>query len=277
MTTTAYRDPLERARETLAELTETLTTTLPALRQRDRVMARRAARVAFGGIGIAGALMLAIAAIANAPAGLHPFVLTDILVDTWLVACCSYVFVRLVGALFPRSNNPAPTGSLLDDVTRFAEAVASRRDGRFLGALSLVLPAIAVSLLTPLTLHLGVRAILDGKGLDLLNTRSFDEWISMSLLIVGHAHLALAFLAARFALRVARVPPGDLAKEDERGFKALFWTVLVSAIPGIILFALPPLLTAVTGLAFVPFLWIAIRRIALRERTALHDAGIAIV
>ncbi len=55
------------------------------------------------------------------------------------------------------------------------------------------------------------------------------------------------------------------------------WTVLVSAVPGILLFAIPPLLVAVTGVAFVPFLWIAIRRIALRERTTLRDAGVAIV
>src|SRR5262249_43324179 len=161
-----------------------------------------------GAIGIGGALVLVAAAIYNVVGGWpRPFVLADVLIDTWLVAGAGYVVTRVAGMLAPRSDNPAPTGSLLDDVSRFTETVASRKNGRFLGTLSLVLPAIAISLLTPLTLHLGFWSLMENHA---SNLSGFDEWILMSLTIVGHAHLALAGLATRFALGVSRMPLTDL-------------------------------------------------------------------
>jgi hypothetical protein len=221
---------------------------------------------------------------ASALIGLGP---TAILVGTWLVAGGAYVLARLFGMVLRRPRNPSPTGSILDDIRTFAAAVAARREGRSLGVLSVVLPAIAVSLLMPLTLHLAVWALFRGDrsyeepaGAREWFTRmatGFDEWIAMSLMIVGHAHLVLAALLARFAYRVARTPLAELGNEQSRGFKALFWTAGVAAVPGIILFAIPPLLVAVTGIVFVPFLWTGIRGIALRERTVLQLAGVDFV
>jgi hypothetical protein len=275
--TTAYRDPLERARETLAELTDSLRQSLPAARERERVVMRRAARVVFGGVGIGGALSTVAAAIANSLSSeLARFVITDVLIMTWVAAGGAYLLARLLGVVGLRTKNPTWTGSLFEDIRRFAAVQAGRRDGRFLGVLSLVLPAVAISLLTPLTLHLGFEALTNQGSADVL-FRRFDEWIVMSMIVVGHAHVALAALAGRFGFQVARMPLEQLAVDETRGFKALLWTILVSAVPGIVLFAIPPLLVAVTGVAFVPFLFIATRRIALAERTALSEAGIEIV
>jgi UPF0716 family protein affecting phage T7 exclusion len=94
--------------------------------------------------------------------------------------------------------------------------------------------------------------------------------MGLSAVIVGHAHLVLAWLSWRFAKRLVA---GDARPAHREAFGALGWTVLAAAVPGAIMLLLPPLLTAVTG-AFViipAFSWA--HRTASREHASLHAAA----
>ena len=49
-------------------------------------------------------------------------------------------------------------------------------------------------------------------------------------------------------------------------------TNAVSAGPGLLLLAVPPVLTAITGLAFIPFMFVFMRRRLMNERSAIELA-----
>jgi hypothetical protein len=103
-----------------------------------------------------------------------------------------------------------------------------------------------------------------------LGLRNYDEWIALSLLIVGHAHVALAVFYARFASKAQRLHDTTLAAGRSRGEWSIYgWVVLISAIPGVVCMGLPPILTAVTALFFHPFLYRGMTRTILEERAAL--------
>src|SRR5260370_38098921 len=89
-----------------------------------------------------------------------------------------------------------------------------------------------------------------------LQARGYDEWIRVSVLIVGNAHIALAVCAFLFARRLHRSSLEEMhCRFHALWLKALGITVLVSAAPGVLLLAIPPVLTFVTGIAFVPGLF----------------------
>lgn len=54
--------------------------------------------------------------------------------------------------------------------------------------------------------------------------------------------------------------------------KAWGITIFVSAVPGLLLLAVPPLLTAITGLAFIPFMFVFMHRRLMNERSAMELA-----
>jgi hypothetical protein len=270
---TAYRDPLERARANFVELAAALDESLEAAEARAYVRIRRVARSTFGAIGIGGAIVMSSLAGYDALQGYGHGAgvsLKWVLLGSWIVASIGWAIVRLFGAALPRVRNPAPTGVLSIDIQRYEAEEVVRRDGRFLARRSLALPAIAVSLLAPLTLHWIFTSVVWNE------TRAFDEWIMVSLAIVGHAHIALAIFAARFMSKFAGKSTFDMGLDKSYGFTALFLAVAVSAVPGILFFAIPPALVFVTGLAFVPFLWLVLKRIAIHERSMLELAGIEI-
>jgi hypothetical protein len=60
--------------------------------------------------------------------------------------------------------------------------------------------------------------------------------------------------------------------EPGGGAAILLWTIAAAAVPGIIFAGLPPILTAVTGVVFVPAVASAAAEKAQAERILLEDA-----
>ena len=90
------------------------------------------------------------------------------------------------------------------------------------------------------------------------------------MLLVGIAHLVLAYQCGRFAGALADTPLRELSREAPgKGWGALGYTVVAACLPGILAFAIPVLLVAVTGLLFVPWMFGHMYRRALQEREAL--------
>ncbi|MEM1030916.1 MAG: hypothetical protein AAGN82_11235 [Myxococcota bacterium] len=137
---------------------------------------------------------------------------------------------------------------------------------------SVTLPVVAVALLGPLTLHLPFvidMADLDAFGPSFLE--DFGTWVLLSSAIVGHAHLVFAIACYRQAVRLI-----DGAISPTRAaVVAVMWAVLAAAIPGIVLLALPPILTLVTGAVLGPVVFTRAQRTLDQERAASHAWGAA--
>lgn len=132
---------------------------------------------------------------------------------------------------------------------------------------SLILPTVALSLWGPLTLHAPFALILGG-------VHGLDMWAAASMLLVGHAHIVLAVLASRRASHLVDATDEELISGTfARPLKTprrIFWTVvIVSAIPGAIYLAVPPILTAITGLVALPLMR-SVERTILTERARLR-------
>lgn len=121
---------------------------------------------------------------------------------------------------------------------------------------SLLLPAGALALLLPITLHLLVALACGVGGTD------FDRWVRGSMIITCMAHLLFAGLCMLRAHQLLRREP---AISPLRIFGAV---VATSCVPFVVLFAIPPVLVAVTGLPLLPLLRAMAPRIE-RERAEL--------
>jgi hypothetical protein len=124
---------------------------------------------------------------------------------------------------------------------------------------SIALPMMALSLLAPLTLHALVAAVAGWMD-------DYTIWIAASAAIVGHAHLVLAIACAHFAFRMKDRDP---AEDPRRGWVVWAIAIAVSAVPGVVFLAIPPALTAVTGLIFIPAMFGWARRTVAAERLRL--------
>jgi hypothetical protein len=123
---------------------------------------------------------------------------------------------------------------------------------------------IAVSLLAPLTIHAFVATILGASA------AHFDEWIAISLVVVGHAHLAHAWRCYAFATGARVLDADELMLARPRAeWRAFGIAVVVSALPGALLYLIPPILTAGTGILFNPILFRGMTRTIVAERRAL--------
>ena len=132
-----------------------------------------------------------------------------------------------------------------------------RRQAMRLEKRSFVLPVVAVSLLGPLTLHYIIGASLLDVG-----EEGFSHWVLLSLILVGHAHITLLIFSVTHVSRVRRELEDGISRCGvTRGLGALLWTATASAIPGALFLFIPPVLVALTGLVFVPwmFLWVTHR------------------
>ena len=194
---------------------------------------------------------------------------THLLMAAWPAMAVAYLIGRSFGPMVLRRRVRlalAREGTAHHRLAGLEElgtsADVARRVAMRFEAWSLGLPLAALSLLMPLTLHLpfGIYFWVTGDG-------SFATWIVLSGIIVGHAHLFLAVAAAHFAWKLRRGNPDAL---KNYGWKVYGLTVLVSAVPGVVLLALPPVVTALTGLIFVPAMFAWARHVAAREREVLH-------
>ncbi len=84
-------------------------------------------------------------------------------------------------------------------------------------------------------------------------------------MIVGHAHLVFACLAHRHVRSLTSGAP----IAAHAAIKTWALTVLAAAVPGILLVAIPPIITGVTGLFLVAPMFYWARTTMQRERTML--------
>ncbi len=260
----------------LAEMKLAHETVEPLLPSLDAMRSARVARVLAGGVGIAGALlMVLLACVGDVP---DP---TYALVGSGLAAIGTYALARtllVIRAAHGRKTLPRPrlTGTLEEDLSRIEASDPLRalyREVRALEVWSTALPLAALSLLMPLTLHYGFLALF-GTG----SARDFAAWIRLSMIIVGHAHLALMGMALAFARKVSRSTSEDLGAMPIHREWAKAWGLAIgaSAVPGLLFFAIPPILTAITGLVFIPLMFVLVRRCVMNERALLERAEEAV-
>jgi hypothetical protein len=273
----AYRSPyqhligLRLAEMKLAR--ETVEPLLPSLRA---IGAARIARAVAGGVGIFGTIATVVLACVGDRA--DP---TYALVGSGLGVIGTYVLVRtslaIGGALLPkRLPLPKLTGMLQEDLARIDASDPLHPIYRQVAALevwSTALPLVALSLLMPLTLHYAFLALFGTES-----AGDFGTWIRISMIVVGHAHLALMGMAIAFARKMRRSTSEDLGamRIHREWAKAWGLAIGVSALPGVVLLAVPPILSAITGLVFIPLMFVLMRRCVMNERALLERAEEAV-
>lgn len=263
----AYRDSLEGARLRYADLLTVAREEQPVSSAVSGVLAARTGRIWAGIAGISGAAVMASTALARAFHAHEAPSPTLVLLASWPAMGVAYLAGNFAGHLRGRRVHvPRRTGDVHADLARLEEArssAPSRGRAIALEGRSLALPMTAVGLLAPLTIHFAFYQLGSIGG-------GFDDWISLSLMIVGHAHLVLVGLLWALARKVRKLTISEIAVEQSRaGWRILGWTVLASAIPGIVFLLIPPVLTTVTGLLFIPVLVWAMLGSLRRERAAL--------
>lgn len=207
------------------------------------LLARRAARIAFGLVLVLGMLVLVAFALHYGFRRM-PIHAWQILLGTWLAAFATAALVRMLA----RGITPGEPNELAEHRQRVA---------------ALAVPAVGIALIAPLTVHAIVYLLGNvaetGTWGGLERARDgFDEWVVLSLLLTGPAHITFATLAGRRAAQLAR---GAIEVSVRRIYIA---TLIAACIPGIVLL-LPPVVVALTGLPMLPLLyWMP--RIAERDR-----------
>jgi hypothetical protein len=126
---------------------------------------------------------------------------------------------------------------------------------------SVAWPLVGLSLLAPISIHALVALPL-GVGW------KFAEWIGLSVVIVGPAHLALAACAWLYARALAR-----RQARLSSGWSAVWVATGVSMVPFALLMMISPILVLATGALFVPYAWSRIRRAVEAERRSIAVAG----
>jgi hypothetical protein len=251
----------------------------PSIRQLRAVLAARLARVAGGAAGVVAGVAVFVLAIVR-------LTLPERLVEraprlgeflgvgafgalaVWFLARAALpLALRRAFSRVPSIGRGSPA-----EVAAFEAQHPVRVAARTLARIepwSVALPLVASALLAPLTSHMLLAFVLSGSF-----EPGFDDWISVSVVVVGHAHLALAVHGVVWARRVARTPR-DLLPTLPGWLWGWGAAVIAAAIPGSILYLVPPLLTAATGLVSVPPAYLLLRRSVVAERGAMAGAWMA--
>jgi hypothetical protein len=246
-------------------------------------VARRVARIAAGTVAAllgATAFALALPPFADRPANA-----TGLLLMVWpsalVVGLVAAGLARVATARSLDAPSMPPPDSALSELARLEESSALRAMRGLAGRLegwSAAAPLAGLAMTAPLTLHFLV-ALVFGRP---FSARDFDGWIGVSAFLVGPAHLALVIMATRWGLSLRRRESGALRERIHGHWgKALLVAVGVSAVPGFLVilsssspelapYALIPVgISVVTGLAFVPAMYLLTARRIARERLAL--------
>jgi hypothetical protein len=285
MSEAIYRDPTEPVRSELERRLDERRLDAASAQRLRPLYARRAGRVAAGAAVAAVALAtfgLALLKLASGtafrwgPTGPGPGLphLTALLLLAWPAGAAAYVAAFLLarsrfGRLIRRREGTAGADPFTDLALLTASpqpSVAAARSADRLETASVALPLVGLSFAVPLTLHYFAGRALQIVGADV---RDFDAWICASALVVGHAHLTLAVCAVLHARRLRKLEPVGLLIRDGAGWRALCWTLLASALPGVLFWGIPPLLTLFTGVIFIPAMFSWAYRTVARERQAL--------
>jgi hypothetical protein len=196
-----------------------------------QIFARRAGRIAFGMVMLIGVAYLTTAAWSVSLHGMDlvRFGGAELIALTWVAAIVAGGAVRAIAARVRWSGDP--------------EALFTR---------SVVVPTVGIALLLPITLHLPVVLLVSDPA-------GFDIWVMASLWITGLTHVVFATLCG---LRGYQLVAGKPAFSPRKIYVA---TLVTSCVPFVVLWAIPPVLVAITALPFIPMLRAMERRIA-RER-----------
>jgi hypothetical protein len=272
-----YRDGTEALRQEAQRLGKRHRIAIDALRKpAEPVFVARYGRVAAGRVMVAGVAALIVAGIAVVLADDHLVghvwdhgLLTGILLGTWPAAGLAYLLARAWARRRFERRMLAPIDVTADahaDLDRARRFDPGQHAMRMLVAMEAgsMAPLLAgATMLLPLTLHFFAGLVL-GADVD-----SFDSWIAISAVAVGHCHLILGVRAWRHGRRLATVPTVELLYGNHDSGWTTYGIVLASSLfPGVVAMFVPVILVAVTGL-FIPLIyrWAA-RRIA-GERDAL--------
>jgi hypothetical protein len=246
-----------------------------------RIAARRVARSLAGCAGVmmgGAAFLVAIASFFSSPdaARTDRVAATVLLLAAWptafVIGAVGRVAARVMLSLdarIPLTGDPAEDLARLEarDPLQDARATARAWERR-----STALPLAALSLLAPLSIHWVVYILLL-KAPD-LRASTFDDfgvWIGMSAVLVGHAHLALLIGSVIWASRLRTRPTVDIRGGIHRSWATvLAVSAGVACLPGIVLLAIPPILVGLTGVLFVPLMFLGTVRILAAERSALE-------
>lgn len=271
-----YRDDSFAADVQYDELLEKRLEELPAALELESVHERRAGRMAAGAAGICGALVMAAAALdlALPRPQFGDGVLVKILLGSWGAMGIGYVLGRVWSRLqHERPAIPMRSRDRWADAAKLEASLVSGSDIDRVDRLeraSVALPLMAIALLAPLTIHSAVYAVALAANDCLREFRQFDKWIAVSLVIVGHAHLVAVYGCHRFAKKLKALPSVLIEKEGKSlGWSALWWAAVASAVPGAVLYLIPPLIALATGLLFMPAMFYFMRRRLIAERGVL--------
>ncbi len=281
----AYRGLEHVAATRFAELAERRTQEIASLVYARVVYTRRFARTVAGAVGTTGAILVFLATVIGLLTegsffGRAHFEgkLTLGLLACWPAALIAYVFARTAASHAMRRALARPLERRGDAVHDLARLETSRpafileRAATRLEGWSAAFPLTMLSFLMPLTLHFVVGHFL-GRGDGGLSAKSYDEWIGMSVAIVGHAHLVLAICALVYGLKLARRESALIASGVSKDWlKAFGFTILAGAVPGALLFLVPPIVVALTGIVFIPAMYIFMGRRIVSERRLLEEA-----
>jgi hypothetical protein len=249
---------------------ELLDDSLPEL---NRIRRARLARIAAGVAGIAGMALTVLFACTDS--GELP---TVSLLGSSVLAFATYGVARLIlrfsSKIALTNALPALSGDLRTDIAELDAhdpAAGVLRRLSELETWSIALPMSATSLLAPLTLH-WLFVMMIGKG---VQSFDFASWIRISLVVVGHAHLALIALSIGFAQRMHQASLEEVKSRSPNLDWAKAWglTIAVAAMPGVLLLCFPPLIAAVTGILFIPAMFVLARRCMIAERTTVEMAN----
>jgi hypothetical protein len=243
------------------------------------VHARRVGRIAGGATAIAGAACITFTSGltfgAKALLGARLFTsdppVTSILAATVLLVPLAMAIAWSTARLRMRKaieSAVQPTSDVRLDVARLEHApplafLTARVDS--LEFHSVWVPLMGWALVAPLSMHLMLAIVLGWVGIGRLE--EFDWWILTSLVLTGVGHAVLSVMTVRFARHLRAWRPTS-TERAQSGWAAYGWTLLGACVPGVILYAVPLLIAAVTSL-FVPVTFTALRQRVLAERATL--------
>jgi hypothetical protein len=273
MTTCAYRSLEPVLAQRIAELRERRARDSVLVRVVEGVYVRRVGRAVGGFVGV----LMAVAAFALAVLGDgdHRGIATAVLLLGWPVALLGGAWGRLLAVgSFGHAPLPASTGDAAGDLA-LLEARDPLRAARDAAASwersSAAFPLAAASLLAPLTIHFLVYAVFDVAHFGASTFEDFGGWAAISVVIVGHAHLALLVCASRWAYGLRTRATDEIPLDVNRAWlEALLISAGIACLPGIVLLAIPPILVVLTGLLFVPLMFKAMARVVVGERGVLE-------
>ncbi|WP_437964625.1 hypothetical protein WMF04_33710 [Sorangium sp. So ce260] len=240
--------------------------------------ARRVARSLAGQVALVGAVVVVVAAAAPPVLGvLDDGAATIALLAAWATSALAYVVGReLAGGRLLRaiSSDVRQSGDVHADRARIEAAAPEARVRSMVDAeerRSVAFPLAGVVVLAPLTLHLAIYCSFGGwlsTWSDLIE--DFDGWVRASVVLVGHVHALMAYLAFRHARQIHAASTPELAAGAPSGaVRALGFATLASLFPGGLLFLIPPLIVLATGAVIVPAFGAARRRV-LAERQIIE-------